>query len=361
MPLTRAAASTFLPGIAPSPAAPKNRASSPAGSPPIALGKGVAYFDLPCRSILNRCNSERMPFEWTVNPYRGCEFGCTYCYARYTHEYMGFDDPADFERRIFVKRDAARAVPRDLRSVAIGSESIAIGTATDPYQPAERKFRVTRGILEELARGRRLKVSITTKSSLVTRDLDLLQTIAARSHLRINLSVTTLDQRLARRLEPRATSPEKRFQVIETLRKAGLEAGVFLMPVLPGLTDSEASIEAVVRRAARARAGYLLSQVLFLTSTTRRHFFPFLKREFPDRYRSYQEVYGSAMEHRESYRRRIHDLVDRLRRRYGVPGTIVEESAAAHRGDAAGEGRSAAPPPSPAAPREDGTQLSLAL
>ncbi len=292
---------------------------------PIAQGKGVAYFDLPCRSILNRCDSPRVPFEWTVNPYRGCEFGCTYCYARYTHEFMGLEDPADFERTIFAKRDAARAMVRDLASARFDGKEIAIGTATDPYQPAERRFGVTRGILEALARCRGLRLSITTKSALVTRDLDLLRAIAARNRLRINVSVTTLDRRLARLLEPRATAPEKRFQAIERLAGAGIVAGVFLMPILPAITDGEPSLEAVVRRAARAGAGFLSSQVLFLTSLPRRHFFAFLKREFPGRLGAYQAIYGASMVHRESYRHRVHDLVERLRRRHGLSAAPPEE------------------------------------
>ena len=303
----------------PSPAFPAAAATQ------IAEAKGVAYFDLPCRSVLNRCTSPRMPFEWTINPYRGCEFACTYCYARYTHEFMGFDDPLDFERKIFVKRDAPRTLLRDLTSSRLEGRSIAIGTATDPYQPAERTYKVTRGILETLARCRGLRLSLTTKSALVVRDLDLLGAIAARSRLTINVSVTTLDRRLARRLEPRATTPEKRFEAIETLRAAGIAAGVFLMPVLPGITDSESSLEAVIARSARAGALYLASQVLFLTSSSRLRFFAFLRQDLPDRYRAYRDIYGASMEHRESYRRRIHDLVDRLRRRYGLVSSMRED------------------------------------
>jgi DNA repair photolyase len=294
-------------------------AAPPAAQPPIATAKGVAYFDLPCRSVVNRCSSERMPFEWTINPYRGCEFGCTYCYARYTHEFMGLEDPLDFERRIFVKREAPRAILGDLATGRLEGCAIAIGTATDPYQPAERRFKVTRGILETLARCRGLRLSITTKSSLVVRDLDLLTLIAARSRLRVNFSVTTLDRRLARLLEPRATTPEKRFEAMQALGAAGVEAGLFLMPVLPGITDSERSIEAVVRRAARAGARFVAAQVLFLTSSSRARFFPFLKQALPDRYRAYREIYGRSTEQGESYRSRIRELVERLRRRHGIP------------------------------------------
>ena len=134
----------------------------------------IEYFELPIRDILNRCTSERMPFVWTINPYRGCEFGCTYCYARYTHGFFDLERWQDFETKIFVKREAAAALEKRLRKAAFRGEPIAIGTATDPYQPAEAHYKVTRSLLEVFRRAEGLNISITTKSPLVTRDLDLL-------------------------------------------------------------------------------------------------------------------------------------------------------------------------------------------
>ena len=155
----------------------------------------VEYLGLEARSILNRCDSPRVPFQWTINPYRGCEFGCHYCYARYTHEYMELDTAA-FEKKIYAKQEAAALLRRDLKRFGrrLESETIAIGTATDPYQPAERRFGVTRQILEVLAQAVGLRLSITTKSDLVTRDLDLLKTIAGRSRLHINVTITTVHE-----------------------------------------------------------------------------------------------------------------------------------------------------------------------
>ena len=170
------------------------------------------YFLLPVRSILNRCNSKRVPFEWTVNPYRGCEFACLYCYARYTHEFMKLDG-LDFEKKIFVKQNAGALLNRDVSEKYCKSgerpnldhpEHIAIGAATDPYQPSEREYGVTRACLEELVKREGMSISITTKSNQVVRDIDLLQRIAARSALYVNMTVTTLRPRLARWLEPRA-------------------------------------------------------------------------------------------------------------------------------------------------------------
>ena len=159
---------------------------------------GVELAEMPVKQILNRCSNPRLPFRWTINPYRGCEFGCVYCYARYTHEFLGLNDPMDFERRILVKRKAAEALARSLARTPVGRDSIAIGTATDPYQPAERTFAVTRSILEIFARLGGLNLSVTTKSNLITRDIDLLVSINERSRLSVNFSLITLNRRLRR-------------------------------------------------------------------------------------------------------------------------------------------------------------------
>src|ERR1700691_1324769 len=181
-----------------------------ADSPRAEAKRGTEYFLLPVRSILNHCDSKRAPFPWTVNPYRGCEFGCKYCYARYTHEYMELDG-GEFEHKIFVKQQAGELAGRDLLSKGRDGEHIAIGSATDPYQPAEREFGATRAILEQMALREGLNISITTKSNQVLRDIDLLKRIAEHSGVSVNLSITTLRTRLARMLEPRAPRPDLRL------------------------------------------------------------------------------------------------------------------------------------------------------
>src|SRR5271157_4541722 len=192
-------------------------AQSPAAGTP-------EYFLLPVKSMLNRCDSDRVPFEWTINPYRGCEFACKYCYARYTHEYMEIDG-GDFEKKIFVKQDAAALLARDVsqkysyESKASGytqAEHIAIGTATDPYQPAEREYGVTRACLEELAKRENLSLSIITKSNQIVRDIAILKVIASKSALTIDITVTTLKPRLARLLEPRAPRPDLRLSAVRS-------------------------------------------------------------------------------------------------------------------------------------------------
>src|SRR6202042_1459294 len=179
-----------LPSPTPPEAVERTGIARLAASSPLADAKrGAEYFLLPARSILNRCDSERMPFTWTVNPYRGCEFGCRYCYARYTHEYMDLDG-SDFENKIYVKQNAGPLAARDLSSEKIWGEHIAIGTATDPYQPAEREFGATRAILERMAEREGLSVSITTKSDQVVRDIELLRRISERSSLTVNITIT---------------------------------------------------------------------------------------------------------------------------------------------------------------------------
>ena len=185
----------------------------------------VEYFSLPVRSLLNRCTGTRMPFNWTINPYRGCEFACKYCYARYTHEFMEMRDGLDFERKIFVKQHAADLLRQEIRQVKTG-EDIALGTATDPYQPAERRFEITRTILEEFAHHRGLQLGIITKSNLVLRDVELLSAIANNNRLFVNITVTTLDTGLARLLEPRAPRPDLRLDAVRKLNQAGISAGV---------------------------------------------------------------------------------------------------------------------------------------
>src|SRR5467141_3124902 len=283
------------------------------------------YFFLPVKSILNKCDSARVPFDWTINPYRGCEFACKYCYARYTHEYMEIDG-GEFERKIFVKQDAGALLARDVErkyshaSKASGytkAEHIAIGTATDPYQPAEREYGVTRACLEELARREGLSISIITKSNQIVRDIDVLKKIAARSSLQIDITVTTLRPRLARLLEPRAPQPRLRLAAVKELREAGLAVGVSASPLLPGITDGEGELEAVAAAAKEAGAQWFFSGVLFLMPSSAKQFLPFVREKFPRLARQYEQWYSKNGYAPEDYRRKASERVARIRRRYG--------------------------------------------
>jgi DNA repair photolyase len=298
-----------------------------------------------------------MPFEWTVNPYRGCEFACRYCYARYTHEYIGLTDTHTFETEIFAKGGAAEALERDLPPGKPLPGSIAIGTATDPYQPAERKLQVTRRLLEVFSRREGLRLSITTKSDLVTRDIDLIREIARRNSISVNLTITTLSRRLARILEPRAPRPALRLIAVKTLAEAGIPTGVFIMPVVPGITDAAESLEAIVAAAARAGASYLAHQVLFLRDSAKKEFYPFLAEHFPRLAPRYRRIYGGSAYHTEEYRDRVDALVSSLRRKYGLGTRASCEEPDTARDDGMAAGR----PPARHADAQSGTGAQMAL
>jgi DNA repair photolyase len=280
-------------------------------------GHNVEYFTLPARSLLNRCTGVRMPFTWTINPYRGCEFACKYCYARYTHEFMEMRDGAEFEQKIYVKQHAAELLRQELHRVKPG-ESIALGTATDPYQPAERRYEITRGILQEFARHCGFELGIVTKSNLVVRDLDLLREIARNNTLSIHITVTTLNAELARILEPRAPRPDLRMDAVRQISEAGINVGVSCSPVLPGITDSPADLEALVREAATAGARHIFANPLFLKPCSAAIFLPFLEQQFPQLVESYRQRYQDRSFLPASYGKRISQLVSRLRQKYGI-------------------------------------------
>ena len=270
----------------------------------IRQGHLVEYFTLPARSLLNRCTSARVPFTWTINPYRGCEFACKYCYARYTHEFMEMRDGVDFERKIYVKQQTAWLLRQDLKKVKRGEE-IAIGTATDPYQPAEKRFEVTRGILEEMAEHHGLKIGIVTKSDLIRRDIELLRRVAEHNSLFVNLTITTLNTQLARILEPRAPRPDLRLEAVRELCAAGVNAGVICAPVLPGITDSPAALDALVRATKEAGGKYIYANPLFLKPCSASVFLPFLEKEFPQLVEEYRKRFGERAFISKAYSRRI--------------------------------------------------------
>jgi DNA repair photolyase len=227
-----------------------------------------------------------------------------------------------FERRIFVKRDAGallrRALQRPARLAAIQRDGLVIGTATDPYQPAERRFRLTRGVLEALTEYSGLKVTIITKSPLVTRDIDLLTRIAGRSRISVHVSLITVDGDLARRLEPRAPTPEARLRGIARLRAAGIEVGVNVMPVLPGITDAPGLIDALVRAVAAADVSYLGACALRLRRTARERYIPFIEAEFPALAARYRGAYARGHQVSEGYRQGLRERFAAVCAEHGV-------------------------------------------
>ena len=310
--------------------------------PVIGEQKDIRYYSSPARSVLNGPDTTGMGF-WSINPYVGCAFGCAYCYARYAHRYVMERAASDekmtdalgdaftqlppwlaFERNIFVKRNAPEILSRtlsfgsDRHLKLLEGETIVIGTATDPYQSAERRFRVTRGILEVLADHPGLSVTIITKSPLITRDIDLLSRISRHSELCVHLSLITLNRELARRLEPRSPTPEARVRALARLREAGIDAGINCMPVLPGITDNPSNLEALVKRVSEAGATYVGACALRLQSTARERYLPFIEQEFPHLAERYRNTYASSPEAGKRYRKGLAAFFDKLCAKYGV-------------------------------------------
>lgn len=285
-----------------------------------ALGEGhlVEYNTLPVRSVMNRVVSRRrLPFSFSINPYRGCEFACRYCYARYTHEFMELRRPEDFEQQIFIKQNTAWLLQQELRNHD-PAEPIAIGTATDPYQPIERTAHTTRDILEVFAKRSGLRLGLITKSTLIERDIPLLQQIADRNHLAIHVTITTTDAKLARTLEPRAPRPDLRFRTVRRLRDAGLNVGISCSPVLPAITDTPAALEAVIRAAADAKATSFHAQPLFLKPSARPTFDAFIAKEFPRLAPAYQARYADSAFVNAQYRNALARLVAGLCVKHGI-------------------------------------------
>ena len=287
-----------------------------ANSPTLEAKRRVEYLELESRSFLTRCDSPRVPFRWTINPYRGCEFGCKYCYARYAHEFMELRDPLQFERKIFAKRFDPAVLREELARLERG-ETIALGTATDPYQPAERRYRVTRAILEVFAATNGFRLGITSKSDLIPRDLDLLREIARRHYLSVHITVTTTDRDLARLIEPMAPRPDLRLNAVRKLTAAGIRTSVFCAPVMPLINDSDPSLDAIAKAARAAGANNFGANVLFLKPCSYQVFLPFLEEHYPRLVRRYRERYAKSAYLRGEYPKTIQCRVAAIRRRYG--------------------------------------------
>jgi DNA repair photolyase len=297
-----------------------------ASSELLAAKRKVEYLELETRRFIGR-GSGRMRAIYTVNPYRGCEFGCKYCYARYAHEFMELRDPDLFERKIYAKQFTPVAFRNELRRLKSG-DTVWIGTATDPYQPAERRFNLTRRMLEAFAGERGLDIGITTKSDLVARDAALIARIALKNRIRVHVTITTLDERLARLLEPLAPRPGLRLAAVAKLTEAGVPVSVLAHPVMPLINDSEASLNRVCEAAARNGATSFSAAPLFLKPCAQRVFLPFLEQSFPHLVRRYRERFEKSAYLRGHYPEMIAERVEKIRARHNLDRRREPESPA---------------------------------
>tara|TARA_B100000029_G_scaffold82806_1_gene73837 strand:- start:1335 stop:2156 length:822 start_codon:yes stop_codon:yes gene_type:complete len=252
-----------------------------------------------------------------MNPYRGCRHACTYCYARPTHEFWGMDSGRDFETRVFVKVNAPEVLRKELRRPSWRRESIAIGTASDPYEPAEAEYEITRRLIHVL-RDFQNPVSITTKGVLVRRDVDILAELSQLADVHVNFSVGTTDEKIWKQMEPGTPRPQARLETMQYLVENGVSAGVMMAPLLPGLTDSEENIHTVVAAAHEHKAQYLGANVLFLKPGSKEWFMPMLKEAYPHLTPGYNRLYHRTYAP-EEYTKSILDTVDRVRRQYDLP------------------------------------------
>ena len=295
----------------------------------------------PSRGILSFNQSPDIAFDVSLNPYRGCEHGCIYCYARPTHEYLGFSAGLDFETKILVKERAPELLRRALSAPGWKPQTVALGAATDPYQPAERALKITRGCLAVFAEFRN-PVALVTKSALVRRDVDLLADLAADRAAAVRVSITTLDAGLHRMLEPRASAPRRRLAAVEALAKAGVPVGVMVAPVIPAINDHE--IPAIIESAKSAGASSASHIMLRLPHGVKELFEAWLARHFPDRRRKvlsrlrsvrggklYDSTYGSRMRGSGPFAEQVQALFDLACRRAGIDGPEAELSTSAFR------------------------------
>ena len=284
----------------------------------------VRYVETRAKSVLNPVRD--MAFRWSANPYRGCVHGCHYCFARRYHAYLELGTGDDFSGVIVVKVNAAEVLRRELSRPGWRRETVALGTATDPYQPIEGRYRLTRGMLEALADAR-TPVSVVTKGPMVIRDRDVLMAVRERAGVSVCMSLTTLDPDRWRRLEPGTAPPRQRLRAVAALAAAGIPVGVLLAPIVPGLTTDRANLEAVVRGAAEHGASFLGTGVLHLEPGVRAHFDGFLSADSPDLLPLYRRL-DPGTRAPAGVERSLTSAVDELRRRHGLAERPVAPKAA---------------------------------
>lgn len=299
--------------------------------------RGTKFVELPVQSVINSPESTKMGF-WSLNPYVGCEFGCTYCYARYSHRYVverahdrgtlapgAFREWDAFEHRVFVKRLSAvrGALNADLRKVRRrtqqqGTQNIVIGTSTDPYQPAERQYQITREVLKRLTHERGMRIGVISKSPLVTRDIDVLTQLAARHHVSVYVSLISVDVKVIKAFEARTPMPHARMRGLRKLTAAGIRAGLMVAPILPGITDSVRQLDELFAAAKEHGAHFVFPSPLRLYPDTRRRFLPIVEQHYPKLAERYAKSYGEEWAAPEEYVKAVKARFHALAKRHGL-------------------------------------------
>ncbi|MDI6917054.1 MAG: radical SAM protein [Thermoplasmatales archaeon] len=280
------------------------------------LSTKASYQTITCKTLLHKINVRFLPFRWTINPYRGCEHSCVYCYGCYSHEYLGLNSDKDFEQIIMVKKNARDVLDAEFSRYWWRKPLVYVGSVTDPYQPAENIYEITRDILEIFLKYENPLI-IGTKSNLILRDTDILENIARRTFLNVIITITTTDEELRKKIEPKSPSTGDRLDTIHKLSMAKVPVGVLFVPILPYLTDDEQAINDVMGSIAEAGADFVISSVLNLKKSCKERYFAFLKKEFPYLIEKYQELFSGAYAPK-SYTNRIYKLASHAQKLYGM-------------------------------------------
>ena len=290
---------------------------------------GADVQEIYCKTLLNKVDFPSFPFKWTMNPYRGCRHACTYCYARPTHEFWGMDSGKDFETRVFAKVNAPEVLRKELKRPSWRRETIAIGTASDPYEPAEAEYKITRRLLKTLLDFHN-PVTITTKGVLVRRDADILAELSQVADVHVNFSIGTVNEKVWRTMEPGTPRPEARLEAMQYLVENGVSAGVNMAPLLPGISDDEVNIQAVAEAAYNHGAQYLGANVLILKPGAKEWFMPLLKEAYPHLVPAYNRLFVNNNTYApQQYTKSVMATVDRVRRQWFLPerGKVQENMA----------------------------------
>ena len=282
---------------------------------------GVTFHEVTAKSVLNKVAAgSRMPFEWTINPYRGCSHACVYCFARKSHTYLDFDAGLDFDSQVVVKINAADVLRRELAKPSWGRQHVALGTNTDPYQRAEGRYRLMPGIIEALAESG-TPLSILTKGTLLARDIPLLKHAAAQVPVGVGISLAMTDERLSEAVEPGTPGPRARLKLITRLREAGLPCGVMAMPILPWLSDSDEALDSLFGSLAAAGATGVTAGALYLKPGTREWFMQWIAREHPQLAGKYRRLYGTGSYASKEYRDWLSGRIRYFKARHGFSGS----------------------------------------